>query len=138
VRYPQTVKEVIKNVKYNKECITALKAYKEMKPWRGSEEERIWKMKTLHWNLNLAYRRTTKLQFVGGDQSSYYEPGEDLITIVGNPSVITYLHEYAHALYGASEKQACRWSINLFRKIFPRSYRNLKPVGHMLRRQANV
>jgi len=44
------------------------------------------------------------------------------------------MHEWSHSL-GKGEKEACRWSINLFRKIFPKSYAKLVPKGHLLYRK---
>ena len=32
------------------------------------------------------------------------------------------------------EREACTYSINLFKRIFPKSYSRLTPVGHTLRR----
>ena len=46
-------------------------------------------------------------------------------------SVLAYLHEFAHAR-GADERQACHWSINLFRRCFPRSFARCRAVGHTL------
>jgi len=48
------------------------------------------------------------------------------------PSIISTLHELAHALFGESELKACRWSIWLFKKTFPKSYEDLKWDKHML------
>jgi hypothetical protein len=44
---------------------------------------------------------------------------------------VTFLHEFAHAR-GFDERQACRWSINLFRRCFPRSFASCRQVGHTL------
>lgn len=48
-------------------------------------------------------------------------------------SIITTLHEFAHHLYGSSELEACRWSIQLFKKTFPQAYAKLIWDGHMLK-----
>ena len=45
--------------------------------------------------------------------------------------MLTYLHEFAHAR-GYDERGACRWSLNLFRRCFPRSFARCRPVGHTL------
>jgi hypothetical protein len=54
------------------------------------------------------------------------------ITMRGKLSVVTFLHEFAHAL-GRDERGACRWSINLFRRAFPEQYARLQADGHTLR-----
>jgi hypothetical protein len=46
-------------------------------------------------------------------------------------SVITALHEFAHHRFGASEMKACRWSVQLFRKTFPRTFARGRFVGHV-------
>ena len=49
-----------------------------------------------------------------------------------NPSIISSLHELAHHLYGEDELIACKWSINLFRTAFPKSYAKLECENHLL------
>jgi hypothetical protein len=138
MNYPTTVEEVIKERKYKPEVLQAVKEYKRSRPWRGDFDERWMKLVTLHTSLNEIYNKNTRLRFIKGSHSSYYNPGNRRITIVGEISVVTYLHEYAHSLFGASEKTACEWSINLFRRVFPLSFRNTEHQGHMLRRKRNV
>jgi hypothetical protein len=90
----------------------------------------------LHRDLTAAYGLTTRLEFERGDDSqpsgsSCYDPVRNMIRLRGRLSVVTYLHEFGHAL-GYGEQGACRWSINLFRRFFPRSYARLVPEGHTL------
>ena len=44
---------------------------------------------------------------------------------LNNNSIISALHEFAHARYGRSESIACRWSIWLFKKTFPEAMEKL-------------
>jgi hypothetical protein len=60
-----------------------------------------------------------------------HTPILDLIALVGKLSVVTYLHELAHAR-GYDERQAVKWSVNLFRKVFPRSFARCQQEGHLL------
>ena len=55
-----------------------------------------------------------------------------VITMRGRLSVVTYLHEFAHAL-GRGERGACRWSLNLFRRVFPEQCARLRADGHTVR-----
>lgn len=66
-----------------------------------------------------------------GSTLSYYSPTTHTITMVGKLSVITFLHEFAHAR-GFGERYACKWSLNLFRKIFPIRFRRLRGEGHVM------
>jgi hypothetical protein len=47
-------------------------------------------------------------------------------------SILTALHEFGHHRFGASELKACRWSVGLFRKVFPRTFARAHFEGHML------
>ena len=51
---------------------------------------------------------------------------------VAHPSLISTLHEIGHQLYGPSELLACRFSVQIFRDHFPKSFQKLKAVGHQL------
>ncbi len=135
--YPNSVAEVLDPpVRFKSATIEAVRRFKRSKPWRGSEEERIAKFQQLHVDLCCVYRKATTLQIGildGSDSgSSYYQPATDMITLCGRLSVLTFLHEFGHAL-GLDERGACRWSLNLFRRVFPLSFARCVSDGHMLR-----
>lgn len=134
--YPKTVREVIMEVEYSAEVMEAAQEYAKAKPWAGDAMERRAKLETFHASLNRATGRTTELRVISNnairDVLGCYNPAADIILIGDKMSVVTYLHEYGHALKGSSEREACIWSINLFRKVFPKSFAGLRAVGHML------
>lgn len=139
--YPATVAEcLVDGKKYKPAALAALRAFRAAKPFRGSVARRRKLFEQLHAALCAAYDLTTSIRFEvarDGDvefsgSSSYVWP-INRITIRGRLSVLTYLHEFGHAL-GYGERGACIWSINLFRRMFPRSFAALRPVGHTLRR----
>lgn len=139
--YPATVAEILDpDRKYKPDVLRAVKAFARAKPWRGDFDERCGKLRALNARLARIYRMPRpKLRIYGcsgiigqGDRNGSYEPGLHRITLYGL-SVVTYLHEFAHAL-GKDERQACVWSINLFRRVFPRSYAACRHVGHTLQR----
>jgi len=135
--YPQTVVEVLDDtMTFEQEVLEANQAFKRSKPWRGSLEQR--KEKFMHLNHDLAAVcgiPAPELVFGpmngGSSGSSHYIPGAHQIVLKGRLSVVTFLHEFAHSC-GKNEVIACRWSINLFRRCFPRQYAKLVHVGHML------
>ena len=136
--YPQTVAEVLDPpVRFRDATVMAVRQFAMSRPWRGTVEERKAKFLRLHRRLCAIYGKTTRLRFgpLDGECSggSCYSPHDDLIELSGKLSVTTYLHEFAHAL-GRGERGACRWSINLFRRCFPRSFGRCRSDGHMLRR----
>lgn len=138
--YPETVAECLVDGKtYKPAALAALRAFRAAKPWQGPLSRRRRLFRDLHEALCAAYGLGTAVRFEvnpgeEGDSSlSSYAAGLNRITIRGRLSVLTYLHEFGHAL-GHGERGACIWSINLFRRMFPRSFARLIPVGHTLRR----
>lgn len=136
--YPKTVESILKDIKFKDETIRVMMEFKKEHPWRGSSADKRYKLANLHHELCKIYNKETVLSFEtpsekSSDQSSYC-PATDRITLRGRLSVVTYLHEFAHAL-GRGEYGACRWSVNLFRKCFPESYGRLRHMQHTLRKK---
>lgn len=135
-QWPDTVAEVLDdNAEYSADVLRAVKAYARSKPWRGTLEERIVKLQTLHAALCAAYDRQPVLdvgRLTAADASAgAFDPANDIIYLGGKLSVVTYLHQFGHAL-GKTTRQACRWSLNLFRRCFPRSFERAQQVGPFL------
>ena len=61
------------------------------------------------------------------------------VVLLGSPSIITTLHEFAHLLHGnGDETAACAWSVKHFKEAFPAFYEKLEWNGHMLVRRKPV
>lgn len=135
--YPETVVEVLDDeITYPKQLLRVMRIFAASNPWRGSIEVRKRKFTDVNRMMALVCRiEKPTLAFGcldgGSSRASCYLPKEHRITLTGTLSVVTFLHEFAHAL-GMGEQDACRWSINLFRKCFPRQYSRLLHLGHML------
>lgn len=135
--YPQAVIEVLDdNMRFDAPTLAAVRWFAASNPWQGSRTSRKRKFRDLNRALSIVFDISEpKLVFAhlngGSSGASHYVPRDHRIVIVGKLSVVTYLHEFAHAL-GCDEQAACRWSINLFRECFPRKYSRLIHVGHML------
>jgi hypothetical protein len=136
--YPKTVEEVLDDsIVYKKETNDAVIKFKKMKPWKGTKEEIQTKFKVLCHDLALAYEiEEPQLVFVKqfGCGSCYFPVGNLIIlTEEFNKlySAVTFLHEFGHALY-KDEKATCTWSINLFKRHFPKSFSRLQGKGHLL------
>lgn len=67
-----------------------------------------------------------------GTKYSYDTVGKVVFLDKDHASVISALHELGHHLYGNSELEACRFSVWLFKTIFPEFYKKLSWVGHLL------
>ena len=126
------------NKKFRPAALRAIKAFSKEKPWRGTLAERQAKYRALHCALVLAYGiEPTELVFENDESrdsgSSCFVPATRRIILRGRLSVVTYLHELGHCLWGRSEEKACRWSISAFYRCFPRSFARCRHDGHMLR-----
>ena len=165
--YPATVAECLnERARYRRGVVGAVKTFAREGPWRGTLEEREDKFRRLNAALARAYGMPEpELRFdlpaaplrsaaqAGGIDGSFSGastcrrggPGEPaVITMRGRLSVVTYLHEFAHALgrglsavpgtAQAGERGACRWSLNLFRRVFPVQFARLRADGHTVRR----
>src|SRR4051812_10573912 len=108
--YPQNLADVLDPpVVFRRRTLAAVRQFARSKPWRGSQEEREAKLLALHRELCAVYGKTTSLRFGvldGADSgSSFYSPARDEIVLTGRLSVVTLLHEFAHAL-GKDEREA--------------------------------
>jgi hypothetical protein len=145
--YPDTVAECLGDrIKFRRGVVAAVRAFSRERPWSGTLEERERKFARLNEALGAAYEMPVpELRFAGIDgsfsgASSCRRRGGGrpaVITMRGRLSVVTFLHEFAHAL-GRDEHGACRWSINLFRRAFPEQYARLRADGHTLRRSRDA
>jgi len=145
--YPETVEESIDDgIKYRLGVIPALKRWRDKKLWGSkTNRQRLEGLTVLAQELSPLYDievpsisgggidldatvRETKMNQSG---SSCYVPALHEIIMSGNLSIITFLHEFGHAL-GKNEKQTCRWSINLFKRVFPKQFAKLDHSKHTL------
>ena len=120
-----------KEIKFNSETILLMKKFKEIywKNWKNCEN----KEKALE--ILVMYLAKGTVNVVISENPYSYNPITKTINIdKKNPSVISTLHEFGHHLYGKSELKACRWSVQLFKTIFPKDFKNLKVDGHMFKK----
>lgn len=130
--YPKSYREVLDpNFKYKKEVLEALARFKETKPWQGDIVTRLQKIVVLNNELSEIYQIIPP-RIALAKVPGLYLPQLHLIALdETNPSVLTFLHEFGHVL-GKKEWQTCQWSINLFKRTFPVSFKKLQSQGHVL------
>ena len=129
--YPATIAECLRpNRTYNANCLRAMKRFRRAFPWYGSTEQRKEKLRILNIDLANAYRIDPPALHFDAHYSRYSRIDNSIH--LSDLSVVTYLHEFGHAL-GKGERSTCIWSINLFRRVFPRSYARYRHDGHFLR-----
>ena len=137
--YPQSLPAALgQPLTFRPSTLRAAKSFASSKPWRGSLNERQQKFQQLHAALCQIYSVNPTLTFLGdgtGDSGdSNFQARTNVITLCGRLSVITFLHEWGHVLKGRSEFEGCRWSLQLFKRFFPRSFSRLRWEGHVGRR----
>jgi hypothetical protein len=138
--YPKTVAECIDdNLKYKIGVYAAIKQFRNSQPWKGSQEEMQAKFQMLNAELAGIYKiDKPNLVFVkqfpaGPCCITNSKPAVIMMeeTKDGNYSVVAFLHEFGHSI-GLDEKGTCRWSLNLFKRFFPKAFAALEPKGHLL------
>ena len=128
---------------YPPEVIKALEDFKARHKYgRATWEERAAGMNDLLKVLNYAYKTNVTARYVDNRQAnsfqSYFTPHTNEIVIIGKLSIITFLHEFAHALDwkntrgSGGEHFAVYFSVSLFKKVYPRAYEKLAANGHTL------
>jgi hypothetical protein len=132
--YP-TLSEVLdEQYRYRRGVIRAVERFRDSAPWSGTLNERMIKFLTLHTDLCRIYNPGCQLFFSpnirerSNSGDSYFHMEQRVILLQGRLSVLTYLHEFGHALKGQSEYAACAWSINLFRRVFPDRWERIASV----------
>jgi hypothetical protein len=141
--YPDTVVEVIDDkMTFPPEVIRVASELARSRPWTGTLAERKEKFRQAAVDLAVALGiRPPELRFGRIDGSfsgaSYYEPRHHRVVLSGRLSIITMFHEVGHAL-GFGERQATAFSVNLFKRCFPRQFARLIHRGHTLLRPQDV
>jgi len=138
--YPDSAAEVMQTeVRFKQSTLDALNLFKESGPWTGKIRERIIKYELLHEALCNIYNIDYRLVFEnirlgrgpGASGSSYCNRMTRTICLKNKLSVITYLHEFAHAM-GGNERRAVRWSCSLYKQTFPEKWEALSSNAHMM------
>src|SRR5687768_4180524 len=101
--YPASVAEVLDDrTTFRPAALRAVKAFARSRPWAGSSDERKQKFRDVNRALAEAYE-VAQPQLVfgeldGGDSGrSCCIPRLSCIILTGKLSVVTFLHEFAHA-----------------------------------------
>jgi hypothetical protein len=132
-------------ITYHPYVIEALKTFKgNHKIGNESDETRLQGLKVLLDEIARSHNITppalSMVNIDGGHSGgSYYDELSNSIVMTGKLSIITFLHEIAHAVYGHDEQMARAWSIKLFKKVYPKAFARLKVSnGFVLTMQDNT
>jgi len=138
--YPDTPLVFGPEVKFKLGVIAAIKRFKKKKTHLRTSYERLEAMRELARDLGMVYGARREVQVAAvclvedetaDSRSSFYHRKTNTIVMVEKLSIITFLHEFAHAL-GKDEVGATRWSLTLFKRVWPDQFERLQPDGHTL------
>ncbi len=135
--YP-TKEEILEAVKYTKPTLHL----RLLDTWKKTFYTKMWKSSNASYKFKaliiliekLTNNENIKVQ-LGKEYS--YSPTLKILTLGEIPSIISTLHEIGHVILGNEEINACRFSVALFKTVFPNEYSKLEWNGHMLRRKIN-
>lgn len=136
--YPDSAVAMIRDdYKFKAGVKKALEHFKAQKTYCKPDVERLIQMRILVERISTIYAIEPPVlvaRDIDGSSSrnSSYSKISNIIVLRGKLSIITLLHELAHAIYGSDERKAVRWSTNLFRQVYPKQYEKLTETGHML------
>ena len=138
--YPTREKIINNPLIHKKEAVKTVKKWKEKvwKPIRKSDnrQKKFEALEILAKKLGKTYNNPIgSVTYNENAPTCSYNPITKTIAINGSLSIISTLHEFAHHLHGHSELKACRWSIYMFKSVFPEAFKKLKWKRHMLVRQ---
>ena len=116
--------------------ITLLWKITFFKNWnKKTNQTKLKALKTFIYTLNTQYNNNKFLIIKSGTKYKYDLTNHTIYQNQHNPSIISALHELSHHIHGPNELTACAWSIQLFKKFFPKSYKKLKWNKHLLIKQ---
>ncbi len=136
MKYPNQKEILTARVEYLPEELEYFESWKNTY-WRRARkhkkiEARIYALAWLIKIMASFHKQKIEVSYRPDLGSACYDKSENTIHLI-NDSIISALHELAHAIFGSNELTACSWSIQLFRKIFPEAYKRLIWQGHMLK-----
>lgn len=138
--YPSTPLVFGPEVKFKLGVIAAIKRFKKKKTHNRTTMERLAAMRELARDLGLVYNLPNEVKVAAvcliedddaDSRRSFYHPRTNTIVMVEKLSIITLLHEFAHAL-GKDEAGAVRWSLTLFQRVWPQQFERLQPDQHTM------
>jgi len=139
--YPTPEEIMGERLRFKLGVIPTTRAWKEdyFRGWRNlSDEEKFNKIRVLLNAIDAIYNpeQDNRLQAIICSSEAFdrYVPSTRTI-FLHKPSIVTALHELGHHLFGESELLACRFSAQLFQRVFPNQFANLRWSGHALVRR---
>jgi hypothetical protein len=132
---PDSVQDVIDdNATFEPAVLAAVKTLRRSHAWQGTPEERLAKQQACCDAILAAYGLEPVTLALRGHRVYKWDAEKRVLQLGEHLSVVTFLHAMA-AVRGANAFGRFRWSINLFRRVFPRSFERCEQIGPYLVRR---
>ena len=134
-------------MRFKRATLAAVRAFKASRPWSGEPTERWQKFTMLHAALCEIYQLDVRLLQCGPGQDSFFWSIPTIYLDGEKMSVVTYLHEFRHAIdccaglqahNAVHEYRATQWSVELFKRVFPRQFAKCEFDGQILRKRRDA
>jgi hypothetical protein len=128
--YPTAKTIMATPVLFRPGVLAAVRAWK--REYRG-QRRTPQALEALVHRLATLYKKPVRVVFDKGCPPCYIPGARVMVLQPHFGSIVTTLHEFAHHIFGRSETQACRWSVWLFKRTFPRTFERCTFDGHFVR-----
>lgn len=124
-------------LEFPQEAVAIVKTSLRTKLWRGSDAERLGKIRMLNAQLSAHYVVSVcTVDVRKTDIGPHYQPGKDLI-VLDKPSLVSYLHEFGHHILHSrslpqNEAYPRSFSLGMFYRSAPRMFEQARVSGKLL------
>ena len=128
----------VKDIKFRKGVTKAADKFKESKPFKGTRFERLAKLDAFHRGLCKVYEVVDvpiRITLKGMQKGWHVSDTDSGLIVAGTPkpAVWSYLYAFSELVFDECKyKNRVRWSLNLYRRMFPKMFEKLVPTGNML------
>ena len=128
---PASGADLITDRKYKPDALRAVGVLRRAKPWRGTPDERLAKLRACSEQLSAIYGVHSPTVVFAPGALPMWEPELNVIQL-DRLSVVTFLHLFC-CLRGMKPRERFAWSLSLFRRCFPVSFARCTFEGLWLR-----
>ncbi|MEN6490376.1 MAG: hypothetical protein ABFC85_00115 [Rectinema sp.] len=144
--YPVNGADVMdENIRFKVDTIEAVRNFRAQKSMKAHDDVRFAALRTLLLDLMTVYGMTDwEVRWEPAAASASCSAMTSKVITLRSRSLVDALHEFRHAMQfdnlvrlrfsTTAEWDACRWSLNLFKRVSPRSFAKCHFEGHLLKR----
>ena len=133
------------NIRFKVDALEAIRNFRTQKSMKAHDDVRFAALRTLLLDLMTVYGMTDwEVRWEPAAASASCSAMTSKVITLRSRSLVDALHEFRHAMQfdnlvrlrfsTTAEWDACRWSLNLFKRVSPRSFAKCHFEGHLLKR----